>query len=67
MYCKVVAGSKHFCDIILELTAKRRFQSYSAFWKRQDLTQAEHFLRGTDWDKYICMGTGEIAHVEEGS
>ena len=57
--------AKYFCDIIVELTAKRRFQSYSAFWKRQDLTQAENLLRGTDWDKYMCMEKGEIAHFDQ--
>ncbi len=29
------------------------------------MTQAENLLRGTDWDKYICMENGEIAHFDQ--
>ena len=55
----------HFCGIIVELAAKRRFQSYSAFWQRQGMTQTEQSLSGTDWDKYMCMEKGEI-HLHSG-
>ena len=65
MYCKVAAGNALFFDIVVELTTKRRFQSYSAFWNCQGLTQAENSLSGTDWHKYMCMEKGETAHYDQ--
>ena len=53
------------CGIIVELTAKRRFQCYSAFRKRPDLTQAEKLLLGTGWDAYISLKKDEIAHYDQ--
>ena len=49
---------------MVELTAKRRFQTYSSFWKRTELTEAEKLLCGTFWDEYICTTLGAIAHFD---
>ena len=49
----------------MELTAKGRFESYSAFWKCQDFTQYENLLRGTDRVKYFLHGEGCNAHFDQ--
>ena len=47
LYSRVATGKNNLCNIMVELTAKRRFQTYSGFWKRTELTEAEKLLCGT--------------------
>ena len=54
LYHRVASGNKNSCNIMVELTAKRRFQTYSSLWKRPDITKVEKSLSGTYCDEYVC-------------
>ena len=64
LYHRVASGNKNSCNIMVELTAKRRFQTYSSFWKRPEITKVETSLSGTYWDECVCMTLGQLAHCD---
>ena len=58
LYHRVASGINNSCNILVELTAKRRFQTHPSFWKCPDLTKVEKSLSGTYCDEYVCdMGS----------
>ena len=72
VFNRVAAGKKNKCGIMVELTAKRRYQTYHDFsdrWKKGELTPQElahgDDLCGTTWNKFVRMERGDIAHYYE--
>ena len=58
-------ANKNSCNIMVELSAKRRFQTYLSFWKRPDLTKVEKSFSGTYLDEHVCMALGQFAHFDD--
>jgi hypothetical protein len=71
VFDRVAAGKKNRCGIMVELTAKRRYQAYHDFsdrWKKGELTPQElahgDALCGTIWDEFVSMEVGDVAHYD---